>query len=121
MLLWDVESTQVRVWQWAVERGRGGGWGAARPALPWAASSSIRLPHTQVLARTTPPACWLLFVNAAQVAQRLPGRASADDAGDGHCDAVLCTAASDKRPLIATGAHEKDCSIKLWAAQAAAS
>jgi hypothetical protein len=39
----------------------------------------------------------------AQVAQVLPGRQPASQAGDGHCDAVLCVDAHHQLPLLVSG------------------
>lgn len=45
----------------------------------------------------------------------LRGREGADSPGDGHCDVVLCV---DADPVhwgrLATGGHERDCTIKIW-------
>lgn len=49
-----------------------------------------------------------------QLVQRIPGKESKEAEGDGHCDAVLAVAANPRRAMIASGALQKDCSIKLW-------
>ena len=46
--------------------------------------------------------------------QRIGGRPTAEDVGDGHCDAVLAVAAHPLHPILASGALKKDCSIRLW-------
>lgn len=50
-----------------------------------------------------------------KIVQRIPGRPDAAAPGDGHCDAVLCVAAHPLQPLLASGALEKDCTVRLWA------
>ena len=47
--------------------------------------------------------------------QRLEGRPDRNAPGDGHCDAVLAVDAHPKLSVIASGALEKDCTVKLWA------
>lgn len=51
----------------------------------------------------------------AQMVQRLEGRPDRNAPGDGHCDAVLAVDAHPKLSVIASGALEKDCTVKLWA------
>eukprot|EP00877_Chromochloris_zofingiensis_P008010 jgi/Chrzof1/3462/Cz12g26140.t1 len=55
-------------------------------------------------------------VNSKQVVQHMPGREAPDAPGDGHCDAVLSVASHPRLPMLATGGHEKDSSIKIWTA-----
>ncbi len=55
--------------------------------------------------------CMVLYT---QVVQRIAGRATAADPGDGHCDAVLAVAAHPAHPILASGALRADCSIRLW-------
>ena len=53
-------------------------------------------------------------VNSREVVQRLPGRGTPDaGGGDGHSAAVLCVDAHPTEPLLASGAHEADCSVQL--------
>lgn len=52
---------------------------------------------------------------AAQIVQTLAGRKDADAPGDGHCDAVLAVDAHPKVSAIASGALERDATIKVWA------
>ena len=54
------------------------------------------------------PAC------ALQVAQVIPGRESPEEEGVGHCDAVLALTCHPRLAMFATGALQKDCSIRLW-------
>jgi len=49
-----------------------------------------------------------------QHAQELPGKESKEAEGDGHCDAVLAISCHPRRAMFATGALQKDCTIKLW-------
>ncbi|KAF8073092.1 Wdr5 [Scenedesmus sp. PABB004] len=55
-------------------------------------------------------------VDSKQVVHRVPGRARAEDPGDGHCAPVSRVAAHASVPLLATAALDPDCSIKIWAA-----
>lgn len=59
---------------------------------------------------------FLWDVNSRDVVQRIPGRAGAEAPGDGHCAPVLCVAAHPSAPMLASAAHEPDCSVKLWSA-----
>ncbi len=49
-----------------------------------------------------------------QHAQQIPGRESAEEEGNGHCDAVLALACHPRLAMFATGALQKDRTIKLW-------
>ena len=46
--------------------------------------------------------------------QVLPGRASADAPGDGHCDAVVALDVHPTRRLFASGALDADRTVKIW-------
>lgn len=56
--------------------------------------------------------CW--HADAAQLLQEVPGRGSADAPGDGHCDAVVALDCHPRERLLATGALDKDRTVKLW-------
>lgn len=49
-----------------------------------------------------------------QVLQQIPGRTSADEPGHGHLDCVLSLDTHPTKPIIASGGHEKDATVKLW-------
>ena len=51
---------------------------------------------------------------ALQAAQTIPGRESPEEEGVGHCDAVLALACHPRLAMFATGALQKDRSIRLW-------
>jgi hypothetical protein len=50
----------------------------------------------------------------AQVLQHIPGRGGAEQAGEGHCDAVLGCDAHPLQALLVSVGHAKDRSIKVW-------
>ena len=54
------------------------------------------------------------FCCAPQHAQQIPGRESAAEEGEGHCDSVLALACHPRLAMFATGALQKDRTIKLW-------
>lgn len=49
-----------------------------------------------------------------QLAQRIEGRQSVEEDGDGHCDKVLAIAAHPTQKLIASAGLTKDRAIKIW-------
>jgi hypothetical protein len=51
----------------------------------------------------------------AQVVQKIPGRASPDAEGPGHCDAVLCVDAHSQHDMLASAGHKADRTVKIWA------
>ncbi len=51
--------------------------------------------------------------------QALPGRQSADEASDGHCDVVVALDVHPTRRLMASGALDADRTVKLWTQEAA--
>jgi COMPASS component SWD3 len=57
-------------------------------------------------------------LNSRALRQLLPGRASADAPGDGHCDTVVALDVHPQRRVFATGALDADRSVKLWSAEA---
>lgn len=44
----------------------------------------------------------------------LRGKATSNDAGNGHCDVVQGIATNMVQPMIATSAGRRDCTIKIW-------
>eukprot|EP00879_Flechtneria_rotunda_P026913 GHRR01028758.1.p1 GENE.GHRR01028758.1~~GHRR01028758.1.p1 ORF type:complete len:217 (+),score=70.32 GHRR01028758.1:881-1531(+) len=60
-------------------------------------------------------------VNSKQVVNQIPGRASSDEAGDGHCAPVLCMSTHQLQPLLASAGHDGDCTVKIWSAGACSS
>lgn len=55
-----------------------------------------------------------------QQVQKLKGRQSAEEEGEGHCAPVICIAASTQHSLVASCALEPDSTIRLWQDPAAA-
>lgn len=49
-----------------------------------------------------------------QLAQKIEGRRTAEEEGDGHCDKVLAVAAHPVLKIIASAGLSKDCTIKIW-------
>ena len=49
-----------------------------------------------------------------QLVQRIEGRKTTDEGGDGHCDKVLAVAAHPTLKLIASAGLSKDCTVKIW-------
>lgn len=47
--------------------------------------------------------------------QKLEGRPDKDAPGDGHCDVVLTVSCHPQKSIIASGALDADCTIKIWA------
>lgn len=81
--------------------------------LPTALIEHEQSSHLRVLTMSLPVhLCSPCF----QVVQHMPGREAPDAPGDGHCDAVLSVASHPRLPMLATGGHEKDSSIKIWTA-----
>ena len=56
----------------------------------------------------------LHFKLCVQLAQRIEGRKTAEEDGDGHCDKVLAVAAHPALTIIASAGLSKDCTIKIW-------
>ncbi|KAK9909595.1 hypothetical protein WJX75_004688 [Coccomyxa subellipsoidea] len=54
-------------------------------------------------------------LNSKQLVQQLQGRPDENAPGDGHCDTVLAVDAHPKMSVIASGALEKDKTVKIWA------
>lgn len=46
--------------------------------------------------------------------QHIPGRKSSEAPGDGHCGPVLCVAAHEQQPVLASAGHEPDNTVKIW-------
>jgi hypothetical protein len=53
-------------------------------------------------------------VAASQVLQHIPGRKSSEAPGNGHCGPVLCVAAHEQQPVLASAGHEPDNTVKIW-------
>jgi len=53
-------------------------------------------------------------INSMQIVQKIEGRAGKEDAGEGHCAAVVCVDANPRVGLIVSGALEEDNSVKIW-------
>ena len=49
----------------------------------------------------------------------LHGRPGPESEGGGHCDVVLAVSTHPTEPIIASGAHEKDRTIKIWTHESA--
>ena len=49
-----------------------------------------------------------------QLVQKIEGRSSPEEEGDGHCDLVLAVARHPTSNIIASGGLSKDCLIKIW-------
>lgn len=54
------------------------------------------------------------MVTALQIVQKIPGRQSAEEEGDGHSNATLAVSAHPKHRIFASGSF--DHSIKIWEA-----
>lgn len=57
---------------------------------------------------------YLYDLNRRSVAGLLRGRASASDAGDGHCDTVFCVDSSRSQAMLASAGGARDRTVKLW-------
>ncbi|CAD7699969.1 unnamed protein product [Ostreobium quekettii] len=55
-------------------------------------------------------------INKRELCQKIEGRSSPSALGSGHCDVPLCVDAHPTQTMIASGAGEKDSSIRLWRA-----
>ncbi|CAD7696095.1 unnamed protein product [Ostreobium quekettii] len=53
-------------------------------------------------------------INKKKLCQKIEGRATPSSPGEGHCDVVLCVDTHPKQIMVASGAKERDCSIRLW-------
>ena len=49
-----------------------------------------------------------------QIVQRISGRKSADEAGEGHCDKVIVVSCHPDMKLLASGSLNSDTSVKIW-------
>ena len=52
--------------------------------------------------------------NHSQIVQRIPGRADADDPGDGHHDKVIGISCHPDKKLIASGSLSGDTTVRIW-------
>ena len=67
------------------------------------ASSSVQARH-----------CRIQTGFCLQLVQKLEGRSTPEEEGDGHCDLVLAVARHPACNIIASGGLSKDCLIKIW-------
>ncbi len=51
-----------------------------------------------------------------QVVQHIPGRSSLEEAGPGHCDAVMGLDAHPTQPVFVSSGNTKDKSLRIWRA-----
>ena len=51
---------------------------------------------------------------AMQIVQKIPGRASADAAGDGHYDKVVGISCHPEKKLIASSSLSGDTTVRIW-------
>ena len=49
-----------------------------------------------------------------QVVQKIPGRANADDPGDGHHDKVTGISCHPDKKLLASGSLNGDTTVRIW-------
>lgn len=56
---------------------------------------------------------WMLAL-WLQIVQQIPGRETADEAGEGHCDKVIAVSCHPDRKLMASGSLNSDTSVKIW-------
>lgn len=49
-----------------------------------------------------------------QIVQKIPGRKTADEAGEGHCDKVIAVSCHPDMKLLASGSLNSDTSVKIW-------
>ena len=59
-------------------------------------------------------AVYVWHVPTKNVVQKIAGRTTQEEEGDGHCGAVLATDSSHRAGVFATGSREPDNTIKLW-------
>ena len=55
----------------------------------------------------------MVFV-AVQIVQQIPGKAIAEDPGDGHHDKVIGISSHPDKKLIASGCLNGDTTVKIW-------
>ncbi len=49
-----------------------------------------------------------------QIVQKIPGRLTADETGDGHCDKVIGISCHVDKKLIASGSLSGDTAVRIW-------
>lgn len=49
-----------------------------------------------------------------QMVQRIPGRATKEEEGDGHWDTVLAISCHPEKKLLASGSLGKDPTVRVW-------
>jgi len=81
-------------------------------AVDQGASMHPRKPY--VLCGSEDHSIFMWDVNSKEVVQRIEGRSGPESPGDGHFAPVVCVDVHDGAGLMASGALEGDCAVKLW-------